>query len=98
MGLIFFPGRDSVLAQERKHEINSDAFYVTPEQRDADLISRIEKQLTSSRTPYNIEKLRNACQKKDNDKIGKVRNIEVIAKISSFKCNKPTKNPQLSLK
>ncbi|CAD5122248.1 DgyrCDS10695 [Dimorphilus gyrociliatus] len=70
-------GRDSVLAQERKHEINSDAFYVTPEQRDADLISRIEKQLTSSRIPYNIDKLKNACQKKDSDKVGKVRQTEL---------------------
>ena len=50
---------------------------MTQEQRDSDLLRRLEGQLAKAGQQYELLAVRNACQAKDKNKAGKLPKAEV---------------------
>ena len=70
-------GRDSVLAQNKRNDLDSNQRALNEDERDADLVKRLQEQLQRSRDPYDLEQLRKAFKHKDTHKVGKLERNEV---------------------
>ncbi|XP_062585319.1 echinoderm microtubule-associated protein-like 2 [Saccostrea cucullata] len=69
-------GRDSVVALQRRNDQETKA-EMTSEERDADLIQRLEQLLIDNLEYFDIEALRQNFRSIDKDKSGKIRRKEV---------------------
>ena len=71
-----FLGRDSVMAMHLRNDLEPH-MDTNPEEKDADLLRRLEELLVKDNTFFDIEALRLAFQLKDKQKTGKISNDEV---------------------
>ncbi|XP_076105646.1 echinoderm microtubule-associated protein-like 2 [Mytilus galloprovincialis] len=70
-------GRDSVMAMHLRNDLEPH-MDTNPEEKDADLLRRLEELLVKDNTFFDIESLRLAFQLKDKQKTGKISNDEVF--------------------
>ena len=73
-------GRDSVLAQQRPHDLQVENKLMNREELDADLERRLISQFTLEKAPYDIPTLNAAFQTKDKYKKGHLKRVEASAK------------------
>ena len=72
-------GRDSVMAQNTKNDVENQRV-MSHEEKDADLVRRLEKVLTKAggkRNKYDLAPIRNAFQSRDKNKAGLLKKSEV---------------------
>ena len=75
--LNFTPGRDSVMALQRRNDLETQP-EMTSEEKDADLLQRLEDLLIENQGYFNVESLRESFQKTDKEKAGKLNSKEVF--------------------
>lgn len=66
-----------MLAQNKRNDLDSNQRALNEEERDADLVRRLQEQLQRSRDPYDLDQLRKAFKGKDTNKVGKLERTEV---------------------
>ena len=73
-------GRDSVIAQDTCNDVagSDQRSHMTPEEKDRDLIRRLEGQFLKADDPYSLSALRADFQDKDTDKAGKLIKQDVL--------------------
>ena len=72
-------GRDSVMAQHTKNDVENQRV-MSHEEKDADLVRRLEKVLTKAggkKNKYDLAPMRNAFQARDKNKAGLLKKSEV---------------------
>ena len=69
-------GRDSVLAMQKRNDLEAQPD-ISQEERDADLLRRLEELLVKDHTYFDLPLLRESFQNKDKDKAGKLAKNEV---------------------
>ena len=74
-----FQGRDSVMAQNKKNELDSSRVILSPEQRDADFFRRLNEQFSRGKGKYKLSDLKAEFQKVDRNKSGKLKKTDVSA-------------------
>lgn len=74
-------GRDSVLAKNMRNDLDTNRRMMTREQKDADLLRRLEQQLVKSHV--DLDAIRTACQARDKNKAGKIP----VSDVSTFCLN-----------
>ena len=73
-------GRDSVMAQHTKNDVENQRV-MSHEEKDADLVRRLEKVLTKAggkKNKYDLTPMRNAFQARDKNKAGLLKKSEVL--------------------
>ena len=70
-------GRDSVLAQQCQAAVDKTQRLMSLEQKDEDLVRRLEVQLKQSREPYDLHMLAATFQKRDVSRAGKLHRKNV---------------------
>ncbi|XP_078329786.1 echinoderm microtubule-associated protein-like 4 [Crassostrea virginica] len=70
-------GRDSVMALQRRNDLETQP-EMTLEEKDADLLQRLEDLLIENQGYFNVESLRESFQKTDKEKAGKLNSKEVL--------------------
>ncbi|KAK3096016.1 hypothetical protein FSP39_021958 [Pinctada imbricata] len=70
-------GRDSVLAMQKRNDLEAKPD-ISQEERDADLLRRLEELLINDQSYFDLPALREAFQSKDKDKAGKLDRNEMV--------------------